>query len=77
MKVEGRLSGSQPMTVNWYKDGREIYSSEQYDISFKSNVAVLCIKKSQTSDSGMYTCKATNEAGRDSCEATVRISGIV
>lgn len=77
MKIEGRLAGSQPITVNWYKDSKEIFSSDYYDISFKSNVSVLCIKKSQSSDSGAYTCKATNEAGSASCQATVNISGTV
>lgn len=77
VKIEGRLSGSQPMTVNWYKDGSEIYSSDYYDISFKNNVALLCIKKSQSSDSGAYTCKATNEAGSATCQTTVKISGTV
>lgn len=76
VKLEGRVSGSQPLTVNWYKDGTEIFSSASYDISFKTSVAMLCIKKSQLSDSGTYTCKVTNEAGTASCEVSVHITGI-
>lgn len=75
MKMEGRVSGSQPMSVSWFKDGTEIHSSDKFDVSFKSNVAVLCIKSSQVSDSGRYTCQATNEAGRASCDITVGITG--
>lgn len=75
MKIEGRVSGSQPMSVNWFKDDSEIHSSDKYDISFKSNVAVLCIKSSQVMDSGRYTCQADNEAGRASCDVTVGITG--
>lgn len=75
MKIEGRVSGSQPMSVSWFKDNTEIYSSDKYDISFKSNVAVLCIKSSQVMDSGRYSCQASNEAGRTSCDVTVGISG--
>lgn len=75
MKIEGRVTGSQPMSVSWFKDDKEILTSEKYDISFKSNVAVLCIKSSQVSDSGRYSCHASNEAGRTSCDVTVGIIG--
>lgn len=75
VKIEGRVSGSQPMSVSWYKEDTEIHSSEKYDISFKSNVAVLCIKSSHVTDSGKYTCQASNEAGQASCCTTVGISG--
>lgn len=75
VKIEGRVSGSQPISVSWFKDNTEIYSSDKYDISFKSNVAVLCIKSSQLTDSGRYSCQASNEAGRASCDITVDISG--
>ncbi|CAB1414345.1 unnamed protein product [Pleuronectes platessa] len=74
VKMEGRVSGSQPMSISWFRDSAEISSSDKYDISFKSNVAVLCIKSSQVSDSGSYTCQASNEAGRASCDITVGIS---
>lgn len=75
MKIEGRVSGSQPMLISWFKDDSEIQTSDKYDVSFKSNVAVLCIKGSQVEDSGRYSCRATNEAGQASCEVTVGISG--
>lgn len=75
MKIEGRVSGSQPMSVSWFKDNSEIHSSDKYDISFKSNVAVLCIKSSHVTDSGRYSVQASNEAGRASCDVTVGISG--
>nr|XP_019960350.1 PREDICTED: titin-like [Paralichthys olivaceus] len=74
VKMEGRVSGSQPISITWFRDNTEIHSSDKYDISFKSNVAVLCIKSSQVSDSGSYTCQASNEAGRASCDITVGIS---
>uniref|UniRef100_A0A0S7EPU5 non-specific serine/threonine protein kinase n=2 Tax=Poeciliopsis prolifica TaxID=188132 RepID=A0A0S7EPU5_9TELE len=73
VKIEGRVSGSQPVSVSWFKDGKEIHSSDKYDISFKSNVAVLCIKSSQVTDSGRYSCQASNEAGSASCDVTVGI----
>lgn len=77
VKIEGRVSGSQPLTVNWYKDGREIFSSDCYDVTFKSSLAVLCIKKSQLSDNGTYMCKVSNEAGTASYEVSIKITGIL
>lgn len=76
VKMEGRVSGSQPMTVSWYKDRREIFSTDKYDISFKNNTAVLCVKASAASDSGMYSCEATNEAGKAACQVALTITGV-
>lgn len=76
VKMEGRVSGSQPLTVTWYKDNNEIYGSDKYDVSFKNNMAVLCVTDSSTSDSGVYTCTASNEAGQASCRVSLSISGM-
>ncbi|KAG9340901.1 hypothetical protein JZ751_020094, partial [Albula glossodonta] len=34
VKLEARLSGSQPISVSWFKDNSEIYSSDNYEMSF-------------------------------------------
>lgn len=75
MKIEARVAGSQPMIVNWYKDDKEIFSSGQYDMTFKSNMAVMAIKNTSRSDSGTYLCKVTNEAGSASCQVSAHITG--
>ena len=77
VKMEGRVAGSQPMAVSWYKGDMEIHSSDKYDISFKSNAAVLCIKNSQVSDSGEYSCQASNEAGKASCGVSLNVAGML
>lgn len=76
VKIEGRVSGSQPLKVTWYKDNNEIYGSDKYDVSFKDNMAMLCVRDSATSDSGVYTCEASNEAGKASCRVSLTISGM-
>lgn len=76
VKMEGRVSGSQPLTVTWYKDDSEIYSSDKYDISFKNNVALLSVRASSSSDGGVYTCTASNDAGKTSCRVSLNISGM-
>lgn len=75
VKLEGCVSGSQPMSISWYKDNHQIFSSGNCEMSFEANVAVLCIKKSQTSDSGTYTCSASNEAGTASYDVVISITG--
>lgn len=76
VKMEGRVSGSQPLNVTWYKDNNEIYASDKYDISFKNNVAVLSVRESTGSDGGSYTCEASNEAGKASCRVSLTIAGM-
>uniref|UniRef100_A0A8C0ZKC9 Ig-like domain-containing protein n=1 Tax=Cyanistes caeruleus TaxID=156563 RepID=A0A8C0ZKC9_CYACU len=63
LKLEGRVSGSQPLTVAWYKNNQEVHSSAHCEISFKNNTLLLHIKTVEQSDAGLYTCKVSNEAG--------------
>lgn len=76
IKLEGRVSGSQPLTITWCKDYNEIHASQKYDISFKNNMAVLYIRDSAISDSGSYTCEASNEAGKASYQVSLTVSGM-
>lgn len=76
VSLEARVSGSQPLSVTWFKDNTEISASNKYDISFKNNVAVLGVHDSTTSDGGVYTCEASNEAGKVSCQVSLTISGM-
>lgn len=75
VKMESRVSGSQPLTVTWYKNDNEIYGSDKHDVSFKNNVAVLCVREATGSDGGVYTCAASNEAGKASCRVSLTITG--
>uniref|UniRef100_A0A8C0FDV1 Ig-like domain-containing protein n=1 Tax=Bubo bubo TaxID=30461 RepID=A0A8C0FDV1_BUBBB len=71
LKLEGRISGSQPLTVAWYKNNREVHSSPHCEISFKNNTLLLHIKSVEQSDAGLYTCKVSNEAGSVLCTSSV------
>lgn len=75
VKMESRVSGSQPLTVTWFKDNSEIYGSDKYDVSFQNNLATLSVRDTLSSDSGVYTCTATNEAGQASCRVALKITG--
>uniref|UniRef100_A0A8C4YIZ7 Ig-like domain-containing protein n=1 Tax=Gopherus evgoodei TaxID=1825980 RepID=A0A8C4YIZ7_9SAUR len=73
LKLEGRVSGSQPLTVSWYKNNQEIYQSPNCEISFLNNTILLQIKGARQADSGLYTCKVSNEAGSVLCTSSVVI----
>lgn len=75
VKMEGRVSGSQPLAIAWYKDNSGIHASGKYEVTFKNNVAMLCVRDSTSADSGVYTCEASNDAGKASCQVSVSISG--
>lgn len=77
VKLEARLAGSPPLNIRWLKDNKEISSSDNIHISFKSNVALLCINPARNSDSGNYMCEASNEAGMVTCYVKVTITGRV
>ncbi|XP_026501926.1 titin-like [Terrapene carolina triunguis] len=75
LKLEGRVSGSQPLTIAWYKNNQEIYQSPNCEISFLKNTILLQIKSAGQADAGLYTCKVSNEAGSVLCTSSVVIKG--
>lgn len=74
---ECHVTGTQPIKVSWAKDGKEIRSGGNYQISYLENSAHLTILKVDKGDSGQYTCYAVNEVGKDSCAAQLNIKGKV
>uniref|UniRef100_A0A7M4F762 Ig-like domain-containing protein n=1 Tax=Crocodylus porosus TaxID=8502 RepID=A0A7M4F762_CROPO len=61
--LECIVSGSHPISIQWYKDGQEITASEKHKYSFIDNTAFLEVSQLEGTDSGSYTCEATNKAG--------------
>lgn len=74
--LECIVSGSHPISIQWYKDGQEISASEKHKYSFHDNTAFLEINQLEGSDSGSYTCEATNEAGENQCSAFLTVKGL-
>lgn len=73
--LECIVSGSHPISIQWYKDGEEITASEKHKYSFHDNTAFLEINQLQGIDSGSYTCEATNKAGSNQCSAHLTVKG--
>lgn len=73
--LECKVSGTSPMSVAWFQDGNEIVGGEKYEISFLDNICALKLNALDVTDTGPYTCVATNVAGSDECSAFLTVQG--
>lgn len=68
------LSGKPFPTVKWYKEKREL-SKYEYSMSTSEGVITMEIVGCKPSDSGKYTCVATNIHGQDETSCVVIVEG--
>lgn len=73
--MDCKVSGSQPMTIAWFKDDQEITPGSKLIPEFKDNSATLRIVRLEKNDSGVYKCKATNSAGFKETSGTLYVKG--
>ncbi|GLG93475.1 Obscurin [Gryllus bimaculatus] len=80
-KLEVKVTGHPPATLKWTLNGKEIVpdgqhikiDSEKYHIRTDGDAVCLYVKDCQPSDAGRYKCKASNQDGEDSCEASLEV----
>lgn len=75
VSMDCKVSGSQPMTISWFKDDLEIAAGAKYQPEFKDSSASLTINRLEKVDSGVYKCKATNSAGFKETSGTLYVKG--
>lgn len=73
--LECRAAGSQPMVLSWYKDHEQILSDVKYKLDFNEGVASVIITGLDQSDAGVYTCRASNDAGEKETSGLLSVKG--
>lgn len=75
VSMDCKVSGSQPMTIAWFKDDKEIVPGSKFQPEFKDSSATLRIIQLEKADSGVYKCRATNSAGFKETSSTLYVKG--
>lgn len=75
VSMDCKVSGSQPMTISWFKDDQEIKSGAKFQPEFKDSSAMLKIIRLEKTDSGVYKCRASNSAGFKETSGTLYVKG--
>lgn len=73
--LECRVAGSHPMVVSWFKGDKEIRSDDKYQLDFSESAASVTITGLDQGDGGVYTCRASNEAGQNETSGTLTVKG--
>ena len=68
-------SGSRPINFKWNKNGHELESNKETEITQTSVTSTITIYQIQASSSGNYTCEAKNSYGSDSYTASLIVNG--
>lgn len=70
----GKVAGTTPFKVSWFKNQKLIASSQKYIITDRERVS-LEIQDVQAQDVGSYQCTVANEVGSCSGSAALTLTG--
>lgn len=73
--MECKVSGSLPISAQWFKDGKEISTSAKYRLVCHENTVSLEVNNLELEDTANYTCKVSNVAGDDACSGILTVKG--
>ncbi|ESO99768.1 hypothetical protein LOTGIDRAFT_173546 [Lottia gigantea] len=76
-KLVCRASGVPTPNITWYHAGEAIQTDDVYEItSGNEGESILTIPEVLVEDAGLYTARASNEAGQVECSATINVEEV-
>lgn len=75
VRLQVRVTGIPTPVVKFYRDGAEIQSSLDFQISQEGDLYSLLIAEAYPEDSGTYSVNATNSVGRATSTAELLVQG--
>uniref|UniRef100_A0A8D8NTA4 Muscle M-line assembly protein unc-89 n=1 Tax=Culex pipiens TaxID=7175 RepID=A0A8D8NTA4_CULPI len=72
-KFPAKLVGVPRPTVQWYKNETPISANDRYKMKYEGEHCCLYIKECNESDTGLYSCIATNREGSSTIEAKLDV----
>uniref|UniRef100_A0A8C0CQX7 Ig-like domain-containing protein n=1 Tax=Balaenoptera musculus TaxID=9771 RepID=A0A8C0CQX7_BALMU len=75
VRLQVRVTGIPTPVVKFYRDGAEIHSSLDFQISQEGDLYSLLIVEAYPEDSGTYSVNATNSVGRATSTAELLVQG--
>lgn len=76
VRLQVRVTGIPTPVVKFYRDGAEIHSSLDFQISQEGDLYSLLIVEVYPEDSGTYSVNATNSVGRATSTAELLVQGM-
>lgn len=67
------ISGSPKPEVIWLHDGKKVEDCEEFSYENKGELYKLVFAEVFPEDAGVYTCEASNIAGRTCCSCTLKV----
>ncbi|KAM9710547.1 titin-like [Menidia menidia] len=65
------VSGSPPLTIKWFKNGKEVVPGADCSVAKDSSSSLLELLFAKSSDCGEYVCEVQNPVGSASCRAAL------
>ena len=73
--LETRITRGDPKaSLTWYRDDKQIFKGDKYDIKYSDMVAVLIINDTDLNDNAEYRCEAANKIGSVKTQATLVVN---
>lgn len=73
--MECKVTGSPLLSIEWSKGKQKITSSSRYKLLHIDNTVSLQLKLTESTDTGEYSCRVTNEAGSCVCSGVLTAKG--